>query len=112
MRDMPLKKQWAVAVFALFAAVIFIGCATSSEHVPTSEQLTARGIDEAAFRRGRALAVTECASCHRFFRPGEYSHEEWPGIIRKMGGRASLSKSQTADIELYLVTMSHAARSE
>jgi mono/diheme cytochrome c family protein len=60
--------------------------------------------DEAAFRRGRSLSATECAGCHRAYRPAEYSPGEWPRILRKMGSRASLSENQIKDLETYFVT--------
>ena len=112
MRETTLKKRCAAAVLAFLAAALLIGCATMSEPGLTSERMAAAGVDEAAMRRGRALAVTTCAECHRFYWPHEYSAEEWPGIARKMGNRASLSKSQVDDLVLYLVTTSRAVRGD
>jgi hypothetical protein len=91
-------------LLSFFAAA----CATTGGSGLTSAQLKAQGVDEGAFRRGRALSVTECAECHRLYRPSEYSPEEWGPISRKMGARASLGKDQIADMELYFVTASRA----
>ena len=91
-------------LLSFFAAA----CATTGGSALTGEQLRAQGVDEAAYFRGRALSVTECAECHRLFRPSEYSPEEWGPIARKMGARASLGKDQIADMELYFVTASRA----
>lgn len=98
----------AFAVLGLAAA--FVGCTSSSGSLPMPGELVTRGTpagaDTAALRRGRALAATECASCHRFYWPHEYTQKEWPAIVRKMGNLASLSESQIEDLELYLVESS------
>lgn len=82
------------------------GCSVRSGSLPTADQLfqnrlAPEGTDMDALRRGRALAVTECASCHRFFFPREYSPEEWHRTIRAMGRRASLDQRQINDIDYY-----------
>jgi mono/diheme cytochrome c family protein len=100
------NKKYMITISLLLIAAFFVGCATNQVAVLTSEQMAAQGIDETALRRGRALAMTECTECHRFYRPHEYSPEQWPGIIERMGRRASLSGSQIEDVRLYFVTMS------
>ncbi len=87
----------------LGAAALLMGCATSPGAGVADEQMAAAGVDTKAVRRGRALAVTGCAECHRFFWPHEYSEEEWRGIIPKMSARAGLSESQSSDLGLYLI---------
>jgi uncharacterized protein with PIN domain len=74
--------------------------------------MAAQGADEAALRRGRALAMTECTECHRYYWPHEYSAEQWRGIVKKMGKRASLSSAQTEAVELYFVTTREAMQIE
>jgi len=96
-----------VMVFALFLA-----CATTSGPALTDEQMAELGVDEALLARGRALAVTECAECHRFYWPREYSSAEWPNIIKKMGDRASLRRSDIEALELYFVALSGAVRND
>lgn len=83
------------------------GCAGGKASIPTAESLGAAGgplggTDTAALRRGRAILVTECATCHRLFLPAEYSSEQWGGIVQRMSPRASLSGEQAADLERYL----------
>ena len=95
-----------VLVIASLAAG-FSGCAGTRAALPTPEELAASGVlpkeaDAEALRRGRAVFVTECAACHRLYWPNEYSPEQWHGIVKKMAGRASLSGSQSADLDLYL----------
>jgi mono/diheme cytochrome c family protein len=87
------------------------GCAAGKASIPTADELGAagalpRGTDLDALRRGRAVLVTECATCHRLFLPHEYSTEQWRGIVKRMGARASLSEDQAADLLLYLSSAS------
>lgn len=112
MKRTILKKRFALTILTILTAALFVGCATTSEPMLTSEQLAEKGIDEAALRRGRALAVTECAACHRFHWPSEYSPEEWPPIVKKMGKRSSLDKKQISELEAYMVTMSGMTRNK
>jgi len=91
------------------------GCAAGKASIPTADALGAagalpRGTDLDALRRGRAVLVTECATCHRLFLPAEYSPEQWGGIVRRMAARASLSGEQATDLELYLKAASRAGK--
>jgi mono/diheme cytochrome c family protein len=76
--------------------------------LPTAEQLVAAGeypgdgdIDSLA--RGRALAVTQCIGCHRFFWLHEYSPQAWPGWVRNMGNQQFLTRQQIGEITRYMV---------
>lgn len=99
--------QYIHRVFILgLLFLIIAGCAASSDSLLTAKQLVSSGlasenVDMDALRRGRALAVRECAACHRFYFPKEYSSEEWPKIIRKMGKRMGLDQRDIADLDLY-----------
>lgn len=100
-----IAGTFLMAVLALAAGIA--GCAAGKASIPTPEDLYAagalpKGADVDALRRGRAVLVTECASCHRLFLPGEYSPEQWRGIVARMARRASLSGDQAADLNLYL----------
>ena len=102
------------SVVALGAVFPSLGCSTPNSLLQP-EQLIERGVvapgtDLEALRRGRALAVTECTGCHRLYWPNEYLPKEWPGIVRKMSARSSLSDSQTRDLESYYVSASQAAQ--
>lgn len=108
---MQMKRSihhiYILIIVAATAAVVAAACATSSGSLPTAEQLlhpVQAGADEntEALNRGRALLVTQCATCHRLYWPREYSPEEWEGIIRKMGRSASLSKGQIEEIQAYM----------
>ncbi|MGB5196695.1 MAG: cytochrome c [Candidatus Deferrimicrobium sp.] len=106
----PLLRMTTMILALLAATGVaggLSGCAAGKASIPTAEELLAAGAlskeaDPAALRRGRAVFVTECAACHRLFLPGEYSPEQWRGIVRRMSPRASLSGEQAADLERYL----------
>jgi hypothetical protein len=91
------------------------GCAAGKASIPAADELVVAGglsgeTEVAALRRGRALLVTDCATCHRLFLPSEYSPEQWGGIVKRMSLRASLSAEQSADLERYLKAASRAGR--
>lgn len=91
------------------------GCAVGKASIPTAEEMSAagaltKGVDLDAMRRGRAVLVTECATCHKLFLPDEYSREEWPGIVARMARRASLGEEQAADLLLYLSAAGRAGK--
>ena len=95
--------------------LIIAGCSASSGSLLTAAQMVSYGlasedVDMDALRKGRALVVRECAACHRFYFPKEYSPEEWPSIIRKMGKRMSLDKRDIADLDLYFQLASSSER--
>ena len=67
-----------------------------------------QGTDCDSLWRGRALAVTECAPCHRFLWPHEYPPEAWPALVKRMGTKTNLSSRQVADVTRYMVAASRA----
>ncbi|MDP8242549.1 MAG: hypothetical protein P9L94_00600 [Candidatus Hinthialibacter antarcticus] len=109
------KIQLVFAICVTAFMTVFVGCETAQTvWMPTHEQLIALGdvsqhVEADSLRRGRILAVTECASCHRQFWPNEYSEREWPSILRKMGKRAFLDQDQVKDLINYHVAASRAS---
>jgi mono/diheme cytochrome c family protein len=93
----------------------FVGCADMPTVLPTEAQLTAtgslaEGTPADSLWRGRALVVTHCMSCHRFFFPYEYAPHAWPALISDMGGRAGFTQRQIGDATRYMVATSRATR--
>jgi hypothetical protein len=111
MRRSLFALSVATGLAALGVAAVLAGCATSAGTLPTPGQL-ASGADMASLRRGRALAVTDCTSCHRLYWPREYQPDEWPRIVREMAGLMSLSKTQVRDLTLYFRAASQAEHGE
>lgn len=105
-----MRYAHSIFIGVLLCAILF-ACKTSTGSFPTSERPVksdhvSEEIDKESLTRGRALAVTECAGCHRFYSPREHSPEEWDRIIRRKAKRLSLGKKQIADINLYFQTES------
>ena len=110
----PIKKMirhYNPTLLAVLLSLFLLACGTYIGSLPTPEQLAksgsvTEGLDMASLKRGRALAMTECVGCHRFFYPSEYSPEEWNRIIQDKAKRLSLGKEQMQDIGFYYVTVS------
>jgi hypothetical protein len=105
-----MKYTNFICMMLLFSALI-AACATSARSLPTAGQLlqsggVPEGVGRNALKNGRALAVTQCAGCHRFFYPEEYTPENWALIIRRMGKLSSLDKKQAREITQYFQTAS------
>ncbi len=114
MRKHFFLNRYCLALW--LAAIIFpVACASYSQRLPLAEELLEKGAGDAdrnleSMRRGRALAVTECTSCHRFFWPDEYPPEAWRGIISTMATRLSLTERQAEDVQQYFMSASRATR--
>ena len=106
------EMRYAYSIFiGVLSCAILLACKNYTASLPTPEHLVkygqvSEGVDKDSLTRGRSLAVTECAGCHRFYFPREYSPEEWNRIIRKKAKRLSLGKEQIEDINLYFQTAS------
>jgi diheme cytochrome c len=112
---MNRKSFGALLTLLLMSLVVALGCAGGGRSLPTALQLPGPGQTPAqmqALARGRALAVTECAACHRFFWPDEYPPEDWPEIMERMAPLASLSPKQGKELTAYMVAASRQVRSQ
>lgn len=97
----------------MIISMLFAGCAGPSGSLLMRKQLKQYGVadqDIPAFQRGKELAAMECAGCHRFFLPREYSSEEWKIIIPAQAKRLSIDKKQTADLKIYFQVTSRLQR--
>lgn len=113
----PYLTIIALLGLALGVGLGFAGCANMPSFLPTESQLVAAdALSEPApcdsLLRGRALVVTQCTSCHRFFFPCEYPSRAWPALINDMGRRALLTRRQIGDATRYMVAASRATRCE
>lgn len=66
-------------------------------------------VDAEALQRGKSLALANCAECHRFYEPHEYSPNAWPGIVQSMADSTDVTTGELLDIARYYV---NAARQE
>ena len=102
---------------ALAVGLSLSGCAGLPTLLPTPTQLAGAGdypdgVDANSLACGRALVVTQCTGCHRFFWPHEYAPQQWPAIMSNMGQRAFLSRRRIGDMTRYMVAASRATRCE
>lgn len=112
-----MEKQRQMMLVAFLLSMILLACGS---HTPTrtAPEEFSRGdqvpedVDQESFVRGRALAMTECTGCHRYFYPREYTSDEWRRIIRKKTKRLSLIPKESEDLELFFRTASETARRE
>lgn len=65
--------------------------------------------ENSLLKKGRILAMTECAECHRYYSPEEYTPEEWDEIIRGKAQRLSLRADQVDALNLYFKLESNVA---
>lgn len=80
MRTIVSLSIWALG---LMLAVIPVGQATESTSLTPMELFKAQTMME-----------KRCGVCHKPYKPENFSLKEWPGIINKMGPKASLRRSE------------------
>jgi cytochrome c5 len=57
----------------------------------------------AQLRRGRALYLSRCTTCHALIQPAAYSAAEWPKHVSEMSERAHLGNDEQLVVR-YLLT--------
>ncbi len=98
----------SIALVSMGSAMGVIGC-VASDNLPQAKALVTQSqtpLRLDSLQRGRALAVTECAACHRMYWPREYSPRQWVHLGPTMSERALLSRDQARDLTRYLVLAS------
>lgn len=96
-------KRIVLWTFAVAIVVALASCA-AKRTMPTVDQLVDAGsnADIESMRNGRAMAMTECIDCHRFYWPDEYTAEEWEPILDRMADLSSLTPEQLEDLKVYM----------
>ncbi len=99
----------AMAIIAIIAAC---SADLSGGAFPPAEALLSSdaGPEVRLLRRGRAVAMTQCAQCHRVHYPKEYAPAEWPAITARMARLAGLSGDDGKALAAYLKAASRAER--
>lgn len=90
-------------------ACLLVSC-ESTNYVPpaTSQMAIARKgqhVDLAMLRNGRALFVSRCIECHTLPVVYRYSVEDWPELVDKMSGRATLKPMERDAIIAYILAI-------
>lgn len=53
-------------------------------------------------QQGKTVFVSKCGSCHALKNPGDYTAEQWSGILKKCIPRAKLNDSEKDQLIAYL----------
>lgn len=53
---------------------------------------------------GKTLYENSCVRCHKLKEPGNYTQEQWPGIMDKMQKRSRITDEEKATILTYLLS--------
>lgn len=59
-------------------------------------------LDDEQVAAARTLYIAKCASCHKFYPPGNYSEAEWNSWMRKMSRKAKLKPTEEETLRNYL----------
>jgi mono/diheme cytochrome c family protein len=95
-----LKRIGALAVLLL------AGCSTGSlDAPPVTAALVGKGRDANELTIGRNTFVSRCIECHTLPRIREHDPAEWPHIVDKMAGRASLTPAEHQAVTAYILAV-------
>lgn len=81
---------------------VVAACAPAIPQV-TPEDARRAGTDLATLTADRAMYVANCSGCHRLFHPGDRTVAEWRQRLPQMSEEASLSPTELAAVERYLM---------
>ena len=108
MKNIPMTIAISAVCLVLFS------CTAIRTSLPEQPQNTGVEIgmdkENSLLKKGRALAMTECAECHRYYSPEEYTPEEWDGIIQSKAQRLSLRTDQIDAIDFYFKSESSVSK--
>lgn len=94
--------------------IVLFSCTANRIPLPVQPQKTGTengtNKEKSLLKKGRILAITECAECHRYYSPEEYTPEEWYGIIRDKAQRLSLGSDQIDALDLYFKSESNVSK--
>ena len=71
---------------------------------PPSKEVSARDVifGDSALAEGKQLYDNNCAKCHKWYEPKQFSKEEWKPILTRMQKKAKLDDVQMASITNYI----------
>lgn len=84
----------------LFAAIVLFAC-KSALYVPSKETIKA-DVNIETLKKGRALYVNNCSSCHALYLPEKYSKKEWIKSVDDMAPKAKITNEEKELILAYL----------
>jgi cytochrome c5 len=112
-----LMEQLSRTCLFLLAAATMTACGfpkTGAAPAPLSpaqvDMAVARSpaVSEQSLSTGRGLFISKCNGCHGYPDLDSIAEERWPGVMKKMAGKADLTGSQGDDVLRFVL----AARTE
>lgn len=101
-------------LYFLFCALLIahcfliISCTTSYFAVSDNDFITAQrkfpGISVDDLNTGKQLYINKCGSCHRLYKPDQFSTEKWLEKMPDMEIEAKLTNKESELIKQYLIT--------
>jgi cytochrome c5 len=96
---------------AALAFALVSGCALGGARLPTAADLLSSDgepveANAEALQEGRSVFLKDCAECHRYYWPEEYTPTEWRALLPEMGDRTGLGDDELRALTLYLATAS------
>lgn len=79
----------------LFLCLFLTGCGTASQATSTQPN--------ASQEQGYKWYVRECSKCHSYYAPNRYTGNQWQTILKRKKNKVSLTATQFAELEHYLV---------
>jgi len=85
---------------AILMTVFFVSC-SSAMYIPKESSLISQE-ELIELRKGRALYINKCGSCHTLFLPEKYTAVQWKIQVEKMVPKTNLTSKETAEILQYV----------
>ena len=105
LRAIGLRVGVAALAFGALA-----GCAARLPEPSAADAVRAAkvwpGTTVSDLHRGQQRYVQSCSGCHGLIDPHQFQAGRWPGFVKEMSGRLSLSGNDLNDLSRYLVVAS------
>jgi hypothetical protein len=98
------------AALVLLAGVSIAGCAARLPEPSAADAERAAktwpGTTVSDLHRGKEQYMQRCSGCHGLVDPHRFEAGRWPGFVKEMSGKLSISSREVVDLTRYLVVAS------